>query len=53
MLIKVIRGHECTDRAGVAELLERSAQTVKKLAAERATSGFPEPVPCRNSSHGV
>ncbi|GAA1574307.1 hypothetical protein GCM10009827_115200 [Dactylosporangium maewongense] len=43
MLIKVIRGHECTDRAGVAELLERSLQTVKYLAADRPVTGFPEP----------
>jgi hypothetical protein len=43
VLIKVIRGHECTDRAGVAELLGRSKQTVKNLAANRATTGFPEP----------
>lgn len=43
MLIKVIRGQQCTDRAGAAEVLDRSVATVKNLAAERATTGFPKP----------
>ncbi|GAA4259839.1 hypothetical protein [Dactylosporangium darangshiense] len=53
MLINIIRGHECTDRAGVAELLSRSKQTVKNLAADRATTGFPEPFDVELTGRGV
>ncbi|MEV6923990.1 hypothetical protein AB0M46_05680 [Dactylosporangium sp. NPDC051485] len=53
MLTKPIRGHECTDRAGVAELLGRGIQTVKYLAADRATTGFPQPFDVELTGRGV
>ncbi|WP_433616804.1 hypothetical protein ACQP2P_15875 [Dactylosporangium sp. CA-139114] len=53
MLTKLIRGHECTDRPGVAELLGRSIQTVFNLAADRAATGFPEPWHTDTTGRGV
>ncbi|MET7397332.1 hypothetical protein ABZS66_27990 [Dactylosporangium sp. NPDC005572] len=53
MQTQTIRGHECTDRPGVAELLGRSQQTVDNLAAHRAATGFPEPWHTETSGRGV
>lgn len=53
MQIRIIRGHECTDRPGVAELLDRTGQTVVNLAADRAATGFPEPWHTDTTGRGV
>ncbi|MGI5238665.1 hypothetical protein [Dactylosporangium sp. CA-139066] len=53
MQIRSIRGHECTDRRGVAELLDRSEQTVVNLAADRAATRFPEPWHTDTTGRGV
>lgn len=44
MQVRTINGRQCTDFAGAAELGQRSEISVRKLAADRDTSGFPQPV---------
>ena len=53
MQIRVINGHRCTNRAGVAEHLGRSVKTVEALAAKRADNGFPEPFHIELTGRGV
>ena len=53
MQIRVINGHRCTNRAGVAEHLGRSLKTVEALAAKRAENGFPEPFYVDLTGRGV
>jgi len=44
MQIRTINGRQCTDFAGAAERAGRSQILVRKLAAARAESGFPQDV---------
>jgi len=53
MKIRIIDGRAATDRDGAAEHLHRSMQTIKLLAADRATTGFPTPVEVETHGRGV
>jgi len=44
MQIRTINGRQCTDFAGAAERAQRSEISVRKLAADRETTGFPDAV---------
>jgi hypothetical protein len=53
MEIRIIDGQEATDRRGVAEYLGRSVAAVKWWVANRATTGFPQPVDTEKVGRGV
>lgn len=49
----MVDGQRATDRRGVAEYLGRSLPAVKWWVANRATTGFPQPVEVEQAGRGV
>jgi hypothetical protein len=53
MQIRIVDGQRATDRRGVAEYLGRSLPAVRWWAANRAKTGFPQPVDTEQAGRGV
>ncbi|WP_018589016.1 helix-turn-helix transcriptional regulator [Salinispora arenicola] len=53
MQTRVIHGRPATDRPGIAERHQRAEHTIDRLAAQRETTGFPQPIDVETTGRGV